>query len=210
MVNGYYVVIDKLRWTTTMARPRAFDEDEVLDRATEVFWQRGYDGASMAELVKAMGLNSPSLYAAFGSKRGLFEAVLDRYDSRRAANLAWILAGATAREVAERSLYGIARGMTAPDKPLGCLLLQGGVSAGTGGPEVPEALSRRRLAVEAGLLERFERAKREGDLPATADPATLARFIGVMWNGLGVHAAAGATHEELRAVAEQALAGWPG
>src|ERR1700761_2011508 len=101
-----------------MARPRVFEEAEVLDRAMEVFWRLGYEGASMAELTKAMGLNSPSIYAAFGSKRGLFDAVLSRYRERRTAHREYLLAGATAREVAERMLFGSIEWLVDPKEPL--------------------------------------------------------------------------------------------
>src|ERR1700733_7526017 len=103
-----------------MARPRVFEEAEVLDRAMEVFWRHGYEGASMAELTKAMGLNSPSIYAAFGSKRGLFDAVLNRYRERRAAHKEYVLAAATAREVAERFLFGGIEWLVGPTEPRGC------------------------------------------------------------------------------------------
>src|SRR5260221_9815304 len=123
-----------------MARPRAFDEGDVLDRATDVFWRLGYDGASMTELTKAMGINSPSVYAAFGSKRGLFEAVLDRYQGRRAKHRAWTLEGETAREVAERMLFGSVDWLMEPDVPPGSLPIQVARSIGQGIPDVPQDL----------------------------------------------------------------------
>lgn len=190
-----------------MARPRTFDSDEVLDKAMAVFWRLGYDGASMAELTKAMDLNSTSIYAAYGSKRELFQAVLDRYDARRFINIRQMLELETAQAVAEKALYSIAEGMVAKGKPLGCLLLQSGMSTGTA-PDVPTELGRRRKSIESMFCDRFERAKAEGDLDADADPAGLARFISTMWDGIGVQAAAGASHAELREVARKALVGW--
>jgi AcrR family transcriptional regulator len=191
-----------------MARPRTFDSDEVLDKAMQVFWHLGYDGASMAELTKAMDLNSTSIYAAYGSKRKLFDAVLDRYDSRRLSNISEkILSAGSAQEVAERALYSIAEGMVAPGKPLGCLLLQSGVSTGTS-TDVPRELARRRKMVETMFRERFELAKASGDLDHDSDPASLALFISTIWDGIGIQAAAGATHEQLREVARRALIGW--
>lgn len=193
-----------------MARPRTFDSDVVLDKAMEVFWRLGYDGASMSELTKAMDLNSTSIYAAYGNKRKLFEAVLDRYDARRLSNIAdKILSATSAREVAERALYSIAEGMVAPGKPLGCLLLQGGVATGTSS-DVPRELARRRKLVEELFCKRFEAAKVSGDLGQDADPAGLASFISTMWDGLGVQAAAGASQEQLREVARRALFAWNG
>ena len=192
-----------------MARPRAFDEAEVLDRATDVFWRLGYEGASMAELTKAMQLNSPSVYAAFGSKRGLFDAVLERYRERRAGHGRWALSGATAREVAGRMLLGAVDWLTDPREPAGCLLVQAGLTAGVGSPDIPAELAQRRGGIEVALRDRFERSRRDGDLPPDADPDTLARYIQTVFMGLCVQAAAGTPGNELRAVAECALAGWP-
>jgi AcrR family transcriptional regulator len=181
-----------------MARPRAFDEGDVLDRATDVFWRLGYDGASMTELTKAMGINSPSV-----------DAVLDRYQGRRAKHRVWTLEGATAREVAERMLFGAVDWLTDPNEPRGCLLIQAGLSSGQGSPDVPQDLAKRRNRVGLMLRERFERAKTEGDLPADADAAALARYIQTVFSGLCIEAAAGASSAELKEAAARALAGWP-
>ncbi len=87
-------------------RPRSFCKEEALDRAMTVFWRQGYEGASLADLTEAMGINSPSLYACFGSKEGLFKAVLERYDQRRTAFMADVTAAPTAAQVAEKFLDG--------------------------------------------------------------------------------------------------------
>ena len=100
-----------------MGRPRAFDVNEALDRAMKVFWSKGYEGASLAELTRAMKINSPSLYAAFGSKEGLFHAVLDRYGEWRSDFLSDAVAAPTGREVIERFLRGNADLATDPNAP---------------------------------------------------------------------------------------------
>src|SRR5258708_33535804 len=82
-------------------RPRCFCKEEALDKAMTVFWRQGYEGASLSDLTKAMGINSPSLYACFGSKEGLFKAVLERYDQRREIFMTGVLASPTAAAVAE-------------------------------------------------------------------------------------------------------------
>lgn len=175
-----------------------------------VFWRLGYEGASMAELTKAMGINAPSLYACFGNKEGLFRAVVDRYEARRETFMEGILAQPTAHAVAEAFLYGVAAfcADTGGQNPPGCLMLKGAFSCCE--QEITDDMERRRAAKETALKKRFEQAKKTGDLPASANPAALARYLGVMTMGLSAQAAAGASAKELREVASIALAGWPG
>ena len=191
-------------------RPRSFCKDEALDKAMMVFWRNGYEGASMADLTQAMGINSPSLYACFGSKEGLFKAVLDHYDQRRADFMHDVLTAPTAAEVAETFLYGVAAFAvdTGGKTPPGCLMLQGGISCGDA--EIPDVLAKHRAEKEAMLRTRFEQAKASGDLCEKANPAALARYLTAMANGICVQAAAGASPQELREVASLALAGWQG
>lgn len=174
-----------------------------------VFWRQGYEGASLADLTKAMGINPPSLYACFGSKEGLFKAVLERYDQRRDMFMAEVLAAPTAAAVAEAYLMGVAAftSDTSGRNPPGCLMVQGGLSCGE--KDIPEMLARHRAEKEAMLRARFEQAKKRGDLSKTSDPAALARYLMVMANGICVQAAAGATLKELREVAVIALTNWP-
>jgi len=190
-------------------RPRAFCVDETLDRAMAVFWRQGYEGASMADLTKAMGINAPSLYACFGNKEGLFKAVVDRYEARRENFMKEVTAKPTARAVAEAFLYGVAAFIadTGGLNPPGCLMLQGALSCCE--QEISDDMARRRAEKEAVLKKRFDQAKKAGDLPKSANPAVLARYLATMANGLAVHAAAGATSQELREVAAVALAAWP-
>jgi AcrR family transcriptional regulator len=192
-----------------IGRPREFDIDQALEEAMKVFWRLGYEGASLAELTKAMGISSPSLYAAFGSKEGLFKAVLDHYDERRKACLAEVLGAPTARETAERMLYGLIDLATAPDEPPGCLFLQGGMSCGPTTQRIPQELARRRALLDEALTERFAKAQSSGELPASADPATIARYLAAVCNGLLIHAASGVGRDELKKVAAMALTTLP-
>ena len=194
----------------TRGRPRGFDRDAALDRALDVFWRKGYEGASLSELTLAMGINPPSLYAAFGNKEGLLRASLDRYAARRADFMRHVLAAPTARETAERLLRGTADLQTDPDTPPGCLLVQGGLACGTGAEAVPSELAGRRLKTEAALAERFERGKRDGDLAPDADAAALARFVSTVSQGMGVQAASGACRQDLHRIVDIALAAFPG
>lgn len=183
-----------------LARPRGFEEGDVLDKAMRVFTAHGYEGASMASLSAAMGLTAPSIYAAFDSKRGLFEAVIDRHVMCQSEHRAKILSAPTAREVARNWLREVADHL---------LLIQGGLSAGPDNKDVPSALARRRQANALALWDRFDRAKAAGDLPADADPERLAAFITTVHDGMVVRAVSGATLEELQGIADQAMLGWP-
>jgi len=192
-----------------IGRPRAFDTDGALERAMQVFWRLGYEGASLTELTRAMGINAPSLYAAFGNKEGLFKAVLDHYAARQERCMAEVLAAPTAREAVERLLYGLIDLATDPEEPPGCLLLQGGLACGATAPGIPEELMRRRSRLEEALLARFVRARDAGDLPSAADPAALARYFAVVCNGIAVQAASGADRDDLRQIALLALRALP-
>lgn len=192
-----------------MARPRAFDEGHVLDRASEVFWRLGYEGASMTELTKAMGINSPSIYVAFGSKRGLFNAVLQRYDQRRERYKEWTLAGRDAREVAERFLHGAVEWLTDANEPLGCLLVQSGLSASPENADIPIILAARRGRIALMLADRFDDFKAEGTLAQDADTAAMARYVQTLFSGVAIEAAAGSPAEHLTEFIDRAMENWP-
>lgn len=190
-------------------RPRAFDPDEALDRAVEVFWRHGYEGATLAELTDAMGINRPSLYAAFGGKEELFRAAVSRYAAVDMAYARAALEQPTAYEVAESFLRTNVEALTRPDRPHGCLSVQGGLATGSDGGRIAAFLAESRLAGERALAERFGRAVEEGDLPAGTSPEALARFVMVVSEGHAVHAAAGVTRESLHDSVDVALRAVP-
>jgi AcrR family transcriptional regulator len=190
-------------------RPREFDADEALDRALEVFWRKGYEGASLAELTEAMGINRPSLYAAFGNKEALFRRALDRYAEGPAAYTREALNAPAAREVAERLLHGAADALTDPCHPPGCLGVMGALTCSEAADSIREELCARRAAFEKELTRRLELAKADGDLPADTNCADLARLVMTIMQGMSVQAASGASRQDLRKVAEMALKAWP-
>lgn len=196
--------------SATRGRPRAFDIHQALDRAVEVFWRKGYEGTSLSDLTKAMGINRPSLYAAFGDKQALFNKVIDRYTNGAADFTLQALQAPKAREVAERLLFGAAKEMCGGDHPAGCLLVQGALAAGNEAASVRRELASRRDQARALLHQRLRRAKKEGDLPPHADPAAMARYLMTVLNGMAVQGAGGASRNDLRRVAEIALKAWPG
>ena len=193
----------------TRGRPRAFDIDQALDRAVEVFWRKGYEGTSLSDLTEAMGINRPSLYAAFGDKQALFSKVIDRYTNSQAGYITAALAALTAREAVERLLYRTADQMCAGKHPAGCLLVQGALASGDEAESVRRELAMRRDQARAAVHQRLRRAKKEGDIPPHTDPAALARYVITVVNGMAVQGAGGASRNDLRRVAEIALESWP-
>ena len=191
--------------TPTTGRPRAFDEETVLDRAAEVFWRRGYEGASLSALTGAMGINRPSLYATFGSKEQLFKRAFARYHDRQVAVARAALDQPTAYASIEAFLRSSADGLTAEDHPPGCLSIQAGLACAPDNAPISEALAAGRAATEAALQQRLSRAAAEGDLPDGVDPRALARFVMVLSEGHAVHAAAGAGRADLHASVDIAM-----
>ncbi|AEB42890.1 MULTISPECIES: TetR/AcrR family transcriptional regulator [Micromonospora] len=190
---------------STIGRPRAFDEEAVLDRATEVFWQHGYEGASLSALTSAMGINRPSLYATFGSKEQLFQRAFARYHETQVAAARAALDKPSAYAAIEAFLRASADGLTAADHPAGCLSIQGGLACSPENAGISEILAAGRAATEAALAERLTRAVDEGDLSDDTDVPALARFVMALSEGHAVHAAAGASREELQASVDIAL-----
>lgn len=191
-------------------RPREFNTEEALDRALHVFWQKGYEGASLPDLTEAMGINRPSLYAAFGNKEELFRKALDRYTEQSRKRLEETLSDKSARKAVEKLLYGVADGSACPKSPKGCLLVQGALSCGDEAQSIKQELASRRAATETALRRRFERALADGEFPANVSAADLARFVTTVIHGMAVQSSAGASVDDLRAVAEWALKSIPG
>jgi len=191
-------------------RPRGFDAERALDRALNIFWREGYEGASLSDLSKAMGINRPSIYAAFGDKEALFRKALDRYVSGPAAYVMAALQEKSARAAVERLLRGAAEGLTDPHHPQGCLLVQGALSSSKASATIQRELSVRRKGVVAALRKRLRRARTEGDLPANSRPDDLAQYFAAVLHGMAVQAAGGANRKELHRVARTAMRAWPG
>jgi AcrR family transcriptional regulator len=190
-------------------RPREFDAEQALDRALEVFWRKGYEGASLEDLTEAMGINRPSLYAAFGSKEELFRLALDRYAEGPAGYVTDALEQPSARAVAEALLRGTVSLLAKRRGPRGCLMVQGALACGDEAESVRRELAARRTAAEVMIRKRLEQALTDGDLAAGSCAADLARFLVTVMRGMSVQAAGGASRGELTRVAELALRAWP-
>ncbi|MCW8102458.1 TetR/AcrR family transcriptional regulator [Streptomyces tauricus] len=197
------------RQKAPIGRPRGFDTDEALERAMRVFWEQGYEGASLTDLTSAMGITRTSMYAAFGNKEDLFRKALERYTEGPASYGVRATREPTARQVATAFLGGSVRASTQPGCPAGCLGVQGALAAGDPGRNARDALVTWRNEGIALLHDRFRRAVDEGDLSSDLDPGLLARYLMTVANGIAVQAAGGATREDLQLVADMALSGWP-
>lgn len=192
----------------TRGRPRSFDRETALEKAILAFWERGYEATSVSDLTRAMDIGAPSLYAAFGDKRSLFEEVVRVYSSRYAAFADHALADApTSRDAVERTLREAAGAYTEPDRPHGCLIAHAAINCTT--PEVATSLRDRRNATIAAFESRIEEDIAAGALPARTDAGALARHTGAMIQGMSQQARDGASREELEALVEIAMAIWP-
>jgi AcrR family transcriptional regulator len=192
-----------------MGRPRGFDTDQALERALEVFWRQGYEGATLTDLTEAMGITRTSMYAAYGNKEELFRKALERYTLGPASYGVRALEEPTARAVAENVLHGAVQATTRPDRPAGCLCVQGALATGEGGQSAHDTLVAWRRDGEEALRARFARARDEGDLPTDSDPSLLARYISTVVYGIAVQAATGVPGGELRQIVDLALRSWP-
>lgn len=191
-------------------RPRAFDRQKALAAAMEVFWERGYEGTTLADLTQAMGINRPSLYGAFGNKEELFAEALALYEGIEAEQITKALNEApTAREAIEATLRYNARVYALDGRPRGCMIV---LSLLVGTPEsdpVRDLLAQRRRVGEDELRDRIARGQAEGDVPASVDSRQLATFYIAILQGMSITARDGASHAELDHIVTTAMNGWP-
>jgi AcrR family transcriptional regulator len=188
-----------------MGRPREFDLDAAIDLATLLFWQKGYEGTSLSDLTSTIGVTSPRLYFAFGSKEGVFRRVIERYRAKQRLVAEAAFRKGTAKDVAEHLLRRYAdvkhaAGWLATNSALPCRK----------GDPVRELLTAGRRDLMAKVAARFKQARREGDLPASVDVNVLARMVLTISWGMAVEAQSGATHEDLYRMIDGVPAGWPG
>jgi AcrR family transcriptional regulator len=192
-------------------RPRAFDRDAALDAALRLFWARGYESTSTAELTRAMGISMPSLYAAFGDKKSLFREAVTRYQENYATRMDLEpREGRTAREIIDALLRDLAADYTDASNPPGCLVISAAANCTPASADIQDELRATRNAnVEA--IERLIRWDVDaGVLPEGTDARGLARFVGATVQGMSQQARDGATRDDLLAIARTALNAWPG
>ncbi|HEV7328681.1 MAG TPA: TetR/AcrR family transcriptional regulator [Bosea sp. (in: a-proteobacteria)] len=175
-----------------------------------VFWERGYEGTSLADLTEAMGINRPSLYGAFGNKEELFAEALALYEGIEAEQITKALNEApTAREAIEATLRYNARVYAQDGRPRGCMIV---LSLLVGTPEsrpVRNLLAERRRVGEHELRDRIARGQAEGDVPSSAAPRQLAAFYTAILQGMSITARDGASREQLDGIVATAMGCWP-
>lgn len=190
-------------------RRREFDTDEALDCAIDVFWRQGYDGTSITDLTESSGISAPSLYAAFGNKRELFDKVMDRYMETRLINRAKALSLDDPVAASRKYLEGVILDGTRPNHPKGCLMVGGALVCSDDHRDVADQLAALRLDVQKDLQDLFTRAIKDGRLPSDADAASLGAYVSAVAQGICISAADGASRQSLMKVVDVALSALP-
>lgn len=196
--------------STSPGRPRGFDRAAALTTATGLFWAHGYDGTSMADLTRAMGISTSSLYAAFGDKRTLFEEAVLTYTRQYAAiYIAAALEEPTARAAAERILRESADAFTEPDRRTGCLTVSAALAGGADTFDVRQTLVELQAANVRVLRDKITEDVAAGVLPPATDPDLLADYVHALWQGLSNLSNNGTARTVLHDIIGVALRAWP-
>lgn len=190
-------------------RPLSFDRDAALEKAMHLFWRHGYEATSLAELTRAMGVTPPSIYAAYGDKKGLFREAVARYLAQPLPPDEMIRRAESAAAAARWLLEGAATAFTGETTPPGCLLASSAIAVSAEADDVRRELADIRRGVEGALRDKIVADVQSGTLPAETDAATLAAYVTSVVQGLSTLARDGAARGTLLSVARFALNGWP-
>ncbi|MBP0495489.1 TetR/AcrR family transcriptional regulator [Pararoseomonas indoligenes] len=190
-------------------RPLSFDREAALEQAMLLFWRHGYEATSLAELTRAMGVTSPSIYAAYGDKKGLFREAVARYLAQPLPPADMVAQAEDATAAARWLLEGAAAMFTGEATPPGCLLASSAIAVSVEADDVRRELAAIRLGVEAALRDKILADMACGRLPAETDAVTLAAYVTSVIQGLSTLARDGAPREKLMKVARFALSAWP-
>jgi AcrR family transcriptional regulator len=191
-------------------RPLSFDRDAALETAMHVFWERGYEAASISDLTAAMGITPPSLYTAFGDKEQLFLEAIERYAlGYGSAGVRALQEEPSARGAIERWLLEAANELTQPCHPKGCMVVMAATNCSAAAERVQGALLLRRTEAIANVGRRIQGGIDDGELPPDTDAQDLANFYATIYQGMSMQAKDGATHESLMATVRTAMRSWP-
>ena len=189
----------------TKGRPRGFDEDQAIDSAMRVFWEKSFEGTTMTDLTDATGLSRSSIHAAFGSKEGLFLKAVERYQAERMRYIPKALAEPTFPRAIESLFRGMVTLLQIPGNPKGCLFIHGALACAPDGVLVTKIMAEWRKSIENLVKERIQRAQRDGELSREVNAADYARYIETVMLGMGIQAVNGAGKAELTRIADLAL-----
>jgi AcrR family transcriptional regulator len=192
-----------------IGRPLSFDPEAALAPAMLLFWRHGYEATSLADLTRAMGITPPSIYAAYGDKKGLFRAAVQRYLAQPQTPVEVIAQAPTARAAAQTLIEGAAMAFTGTETPAGCLLASSAIAVSADADDVREELAEIRRTIETALRDKIATGVDNGELPADADPTVLAAYVLTVIQGFSTLARDGATRSKLQQVATLALTVWP-
>lgn len=175
-----------------------------------VFWERGYEAASIADLTTAMGITPPSLYTAFGDKERLFLEAIERYAAGPgSAGPRALKEEPSARCAIERWLLESAEELTRPCHPKGCMMVMATTNCSVAAEHVQTGLAKRRAAAIENISSRIQGAIDDGELPADTDAGALSSFYAAVYQGMSMQAKDGATHASLVSTVEAAMRAWP-
>ena len=188
-----------------MGRPIGFDRDAALEAAMLLFWERGYEGTSMADLTQAMGLNPSSIYAAFGDKHALFQLVVNRYMEIRAQYATKALEEPTLKRVIRALFDNTIAFLTTPGHPPTCMTLAGAVGCSVEAKPAKDLMTEIRKQNQIAMRKRLVKAQQSGELPKGINVDDYTRYLSTIIAGLSIQAANGSTKEELKRTAKMAL-----
>jgi AcrR family transcriptional regulator len=186
-------------------RPISFDKDAALEAAMLLFWERGYEGTSMADLTQAMGLSPSSIYAAFGDKHALFALAVKRYMDRRAQYATRALEESTLEKVVRALFDNTVAFLTTPGHPPTCMTLAGAVGCSVEATPARDIMTEIRKQNEVAMRERFLQARKSGELSKDVNVNDYTRYLSSILAGLSIQAANGSTKAELKRTSQMAL-----
>jgi AcrR family transcriptional regulator len=186
-------------------RPIRFDKDAVLEAAMLLFWERSYEGASMADLTQATGLNPSSIYAAFGDKKALFQLAVKRYMEIHAQYAVKALEEPTLEKVVRALFANTIAFLTTPGHPPTCMTLAGAVGCSVDAAPARDLMTEIRKQNQVAIKKRLLKARNSGELSNDIDVGDYTRYLSTILAGLSIQAANGSTKAELKRTAEMAL-----
>jgi AcrR family transcriptional regulator len=194
-----------MKTSAKAGRPTGFDTDRALDVAMRLFWDRGYEGTSMADLSQKMGIHPSSIYAAFGDKQALFALAAKRYANVPAQYMVKALEQPTFRGFVLAAFDNTVEFLAAKDHPSSCFTLTAAIACGADTEAAKVLMREMRLQNEAAIKARLLKARKAGEFPREENVDDYTRYLSSLLSGLAVQAANGSTRAELRRTAEIAL-----